>query len=91
MTELFSDVAEEKEVTKITGKVKEARSCKSYSIFQIVSKYISENLLLDLIAPLREVIRFKEFSKWIWMWYIHFHVHFSLTLIMGVIKYKNLR
>ncbi|KFM72554.1 Small subunit processome component 20-like protein, partial [Stegodyphus mimosarum] len=63
ISELFSDVAEEKEVTKITGKLKEARSFKSYSIFQILSKYVSENLLLELITPLKEVLERKYSYK----------------------------
>ncbi|XP_054720944.1 small subunit processome component 20 homolog [Uloborus diversus] len=62
-TELFTDMAEEKEVTKITGKVKEARSIKSYSILQILSKYVSENLLLDLIMPLKEILFQKNSHK----------------------------
>ncbi|XP_015925192.1 small subunit processome component 20 homolog [Parasteatoda tepidariorum] len=63
MNELFTDMAEEKEVSKITGKLKEARSFKSYSIFQILSKYISENILLELIVPLKEILSKKVSHK----------------------------
>ncbi|GIY24573.1 small subunit processome component 20 homolog, partial [Caerostris extrusa] len=53
MNELFSDVAEEKEVVKITKKLKEAKSVKSYSIFKILSEFISEKYLLEIMKPLK--------------------------------------
>lgn len=65
MTELFSDVAEEKEISKITGKLKEARSVKSYYIFEILSRYVSESCLLDLIKPLKEVGYFLKFISFL--------------------------
>ncbi|KAG8180889.1 hypothetical protein JTE90_018389 [Oedothorax gibbosus] len=63
MTELFSDMAEEKEVSKITGKLKEARCVKSYYIFEILSKFVSKSFLLDLIKPLKEALGNKQSHK----------------------------
>ncbi|GFU14944.1 small subunit processome component 20 homolog [Trichonephila clavipes] len=54
MMELFTDVAEEKEVGKIISKGKEARSVRSYSIFKILSTFVSEDFLLKMIEPLKE-------------------------------------
>lgn len=62
MTELFSDMAEEKEVQKIIGKLKEARSVKSYYILEILSKFVSETFLLEMIKPLKEVCLISIFS-----------------------------
>ncbi|XP_046389961.1 small subunit processome component 20 homolog [Ischnura elegans] len=54
--DLFGVTSEEKEVTKITAKVYEARSHKSYDTFYLMSKVISEPCLIDLIQPLKEVL-----------------------------------
>ncbi|GFR31611.1 small subunit processome component 20 homolog [Trichonephila clavata] len=54
MMELFTDVAEEKEVEKIIAKAKEAKNVKSYSIFKILSTFVSEEFLLEMIKPLKE-------------------------------------
>ncbi|KAF8770179.1 Small subunit processome component 20 like protein [Argiope bruennichi] len=61
--ELFSDIAEEKEVEKITGKLKEARSIKSYSIFKILSQFVSEEHLLEIIQPLKEEVTKRHSHK----------------------------
>ncbi|CAL1294349.1 unnamed protein product [Larinioides sclopetarius] len=61
--ELFTDVAEEKEIEKITGKLKEARSIKSYSIFKILSQFVSEEHLLEIIQPLKEELSKRHSHK----------------------------
>ncbi|XP_064489796.1 small subunit processome component 20 homolog [Ornithodoros turicata] len=53
--ELFTDLSEEKEVTQITGKVKEARSTKSYNIYKILAMMTTEETLPRLTAPLKSV------------------------------------
>ena len=53
--DLFGDTAEEKEVVQIAGKIMEARSNRSYNIFLIMAQHISENFMLDLVLPLKEV------------------------------------
>jgi len=49
--EMFGIVAEEKEVRQITGKLMEARGTKSYDALQILSKFISNDKLLQLTKP----------------------------------------
>ncbi|GFY40068.1 small subunit processome component 20 homolog [Trichonephila inaurata madagascariensis] len=63
MTELFTDVAKEKEVEQIIRKVKEARSVKSYSIFKILSTFVSEEFLLNMIKPLKEELEKRHSHK----------------------------
>lgn len=55
-TDLFGDLAEEKEVAKIVRKVSEAKSSKSCHIFQLLAQYITDSCLLDLILPIKEVL-----------------------------------
>ncbi|XP_013387842.1 small subunit processome component 20 homolog [Lingula anatina] len=54
--ELFGQVAEEKEVEGIVGKLFEARSSKSYDSYEILAKFISKSSLTSLIIPLKEVL-----------------------------------
>ncbi|XP_022238550.1 small subunit processome component 20 homolog [Limulus polyphemus] len=54
--ELFGDVAEEKEVAKITGKLKEARSSKTYNMYQIMGQFVSEKFIPNLVLPLKEML-----------------------------------
>ncbi|KAG8231817.1 hypothetical protein J437_LFUL012311 [Ladona fulva] len=54
--DLFGLSAEEKEVNRITAKVYEAKSHKSYDSFQLLAKVVPESCLIDLIQPLKEVL-----------------------------------
>ncbi|XP_017885246.1 small subunit processome component 20 homolog [Ceratina calcarata] len=54
--DLFGVTAEEKEVLGIVKNVSEAKSTKSFDIFHILSQYITETCLVDLILPLKEVL-----------------------------------
>lgn len=54
--DLFGTLSDEKEVKKITVKVFEARSTKSYDTLQILAQYITQSCLLDLILPLKQVL-----------------------------------
>ena len=55
--ELFGNVAEEKEVDGIRGKLKEARSTKSYEIYKIVSQFVTKETLPGVVVPLKKVRR----------------------------------
>ncbi|XP_071445858.1 small subunit processome component 20 homolog [Hetaerina americana] len=54
--DLFGDTSEEKEITKITGKVYEARAHKSYDTIYLIAKVVSESCLIDLVQPLKEIL-----------------------------------
>lgn len=54
-TELFTDVAEEKEVAQIGAKVKEAKATKSFRIYQLLGTLASQDSLPGLTGPLCEV------------------------------------
>ena len=54
--ELYGVTADEKEVAQILSKVKEARGIKAYDTLKIVSKYVSQPMLLSLILPMKEVM-----------------------------------
>jgi U3 small nucleolar RNA-associated protein 20 len=54
--ELFGSLAEEKDVSQITTKLKEAKKCKSYEIYQILGRFVSENNLTQLVIPLKTVL-----------------------------------
>ncbi|XP_023019456.2 LOW QUALITY PROTEIN: small subunit processome component 20 homolog [Leptinotarsa decemlineata] len=54
--DLFGTLSEEKEVVKIAVKVAEARQSKSYDTLQIMSQYITESCLLDIILPIKQVL-----------------------------------
>lgn len=53
--DLFGKIAEEKEVEKISSKVPEAKGNISYNMLRILSEYVSECRILDLVLPLKEV------------------------------------
>lgn len=53
--DLFGRASEEKEVNQIVGKVLEARATRSFDTFRILSKYVSERYLLDILLPMKEV------------------------------------
>ena len=53
--ELFSHVAEEKEIEGIKGKIHEARSSKSYDSYALLALYISKSSLPKMIVPLKKV------------------------------------
>uniref|UniRef100_A0A4D5RSY9 Putative drim down-regulated in metastasis-like protein n=1 Tax=Ixodes scapularis TaxID=6945 RepID=A0A4D5RSY9_IXOSC len=55
-TELFTDVAEEKEVAQIGAKVKEAKATKSFRIYQLLGALASQDSLPGLTGPLCEVL-----------------------------------
>lgn len=48
---------------KISGKTPEAKGNKSYNMLSILSERISENHILDLVLPLKEVKRERSFAK----------------------------
>ncbi|KAF6203330.1 hypothetical protein GE061_003748 [Apolygus lucorum] len=52
--DLFGRASEEKEVNQIVGKLFEARATRSFDTFKILSKYVTERYLLDLLLPLKE-------------------------------------
>lgn len=54
--DLFGQLADEKEVAKIANKTSEAKSTKSYDIFQILAQFIMEKCLMDLLLPLKDVL-----------------------------------
>ncbi|KAL1517967.1 hypothetical protein ABEB36_001661 [Hypothenemus hampei] len=63
--DLFGVLSEEKEVVKITVKVSEARSTKSYDTLQIVAQYITEKCLLDLILPIKQFLESNHSFKFV--------------------------
>lgn len=54
--ELFSDVAEEKEVAQIGSKVREAKATKSFAIYHILGSVASKDSLRQLTPALSEVL-----------------------------------
>ena len=56
--ELFGNVAEEKNVDAIKGKVFEAKTMKSYDSYQILAKFIGMGALSALLQPLKQVSHF---------------------------------
>ena len=54
--EMFGALAEEKEVTHITTKTKEAKKLKSYDIYEILAQFVSQAALTGLLTPLKEVL-----------------------------------
>ena len=85
LSELFSNIAEEKEVRKITGKLMEARSSKSYDTLQIMGKFVSNDELFNLVKPLAdkasELSTYKNLQK----------IRESLrNLVLGLLDNKDL-
>ncbi|KAH8030359.1 hypothetical protein HPB51_006791 [Rhipicephalus microplus] len=54
--ELFSDIAEEKEVAQIGSKVREAKATKSFAIYNILASVASKDSLRQLTPALCEVL-----------------------------------
>ncbi|XP_049511319.1 small subunit processome component 20 homolog [Dermacentor silvarum] len=54
--ELFSDIAEEKEVAQIGSKVREAKATKSFAIYNILASVASRDTLRQLTPALLEVL-----------------------------------
>ncbi|CAG9813428.1 unnamed protein product [Phaedon cochleariae] len=54
--DLFGILSEEKEVAKIAVKVAEARHSKSYDTLHILSQYITERCLLDILLPFKQIL-----------------------------------
>ena len=52
--ELFSEVAEEKEVKQIVAKIMEAKTVSSYNTLEQVAKFTSKERLLDIFKPFKE-------------------------------------
>ncbi|KAF6340759.1 UTP20 small subunit processome component [Rhinolophus ferrumequinum] len=55
--ELFSAIAEEKEVKQILSKVMEARRSKSYDSYEILGKFVGKDQVTKLILPLKEILQ----------------------------------
>ncbi len=53
--DIFGEVAEEKDVQGIVGKLFEARSTKGYDCYEMVAKFVGQGSLTQLILPLKEV------------------------------------
>jgi U3 small nucleolar RNA-associated protein 20 len=52
--ELFSDVADEKEVKQIVAKIMEAKTVSSYNTLELIGKFISKDHLLEMLKPFKE-------------------------------------
>lgn len=55
-SELFGDIAEEKEVKGIVSKVMEARHSKSYDSYEILAQFVGKDRVTQLILPLKEIL-----------------------------------
>ncbi|KAL3285278.1 hypothetical protein HHI36_019388 [Cryptolaemus montrouzieri] len=55
-TDLFGILSEEKEIAKIKVKTSEAKSSKSLDTYQILSQFITEKCLMDLLQPLKKIL-----------------------------------
>lgn len=53
--DLFGAASEEKEVTQLVVKWKEAKKNRSYEMFELLARFITEKCLIDLILPLKQV------------------------------------
>jgi len=51
---MFGAISEEKDVAKITGKLMEARGTKSYDTLQLLSRFVSNGCLMDLVRPIAD-------------------------------------
>ncbi|KAJ8922426.1 hypothetical protein NQ315_004372 [Exocentrus adspersus] len=54
--DLFGALSDEKQIKKITVKVSEAKSTKSYDTLQILAQFITQSCLLDLVLPIKQVL-----------------------------------
>ena len=62
--DLFGEVAEERDVTKIATKMPEARGSRSNLSLEILSRLISLNKIDDVLNPLQEVRLYLFSSKY---------------------------
>lgn len=53
--DIFGEPAREREVDKISTKLPEARSTKSFESFEIVAKKISASQIMVIMTPLKQV------------------------------------
>lgn len=53
--ELFGDVAVEKDIKGIVSKVMEARHNKSFDSYELMARFCSQERIVHLIIPLKEV------------------------------------
>ncbi|XP_017786283.1 PREDICTED: small subunit processome component 20 homolog [Nicrophorus vespilloides] len=54
--DLFGILSEEKSVVRLIEKTSEAKSMKSYAIFQILAQYITDKCIMDLLLPLKQIL-----------------------------------
>ncbi|KAI7792184.1 putative small subunit processome component 20-like protein [Triplophysa rosa] len=54
--ELFGDVAEEKDIKGIVSKVMEARHNKSFDSYELMARFCSQERIVHLIIPLKEIL-----------------------------------
>ncbi|XP_027204358.2 small subunit processome component 20 homolog [Dermatophagoides pteronyssinus] len=54
--ELFGSLSEEKEISQIVTKTKEAKKIKAYDIYEIMARSVSESSLQTLIEPLKALL-----------------------------------
>nr|XP_046912861.1 small subunit processome component 20 homolog isoform X1 [Dermatophagoides farinae] len=54
--ELFGSLSEEKEISQIVTKTKEAKKIKAYDIYEIIARSTSESSLRSLIEPLKTLL-----------------------------------
>ncbi|XP_064596875.1 small subunit processome component 20 homolog [Liolophura sinensis] len=54
--EVFGQVAEEKDVEGIVGKLMEAKSSKSYDSYELIGRLVGQNSLTLLIQPLKQIL-----------------------------------
>jgi U3 small nucleolar RNA-associated protein 20 len=52
--ELFSDVADEKEVKQIVAKIMEAKTVSSYNTLELLAKFVSKERFLDIVRLFKE-------------------------------------
>ncbi|XP_065052935.1 small subunit processome component 20 homolog isoform X2 [Rhopilema esculentum] len=63
MQDVFGNIAEEKEVEGITGKLHEAKTTKSYDSFEIVSQFVSPASLGNLLKSVRVLLETSHTHK----------------------------
>ncbi|XP_022111823.1 small subunit processome component 20 homolog [Acanthaster planci] len=61
--ELFGNVADEKEVEGIVGKLPEARSIKGYDCYEMIAKVVGQSSLTRLLIPLKEILETNQSHK----------------------------
>ena len=61
--DIFSVVSEEKEISQVASKLKEARHTMSYDTFRMLARSVSIKKLEDIFEPLRDVMSTSESMK----------------------------